>query len=464
MSKFWGSIRVGICCSVLIFISSFPVCAQESEPAELPEQSSETTLDSPSAVAVPSTELSKPPSEEIPIQESLDLESLQQELLVPSEDLAPVEVISSEEPVLYVVEPVAPSITDLAVLLASTSAHNAQLPFTLDLQKNTFALNEIPTFVLLYGSEDSETVLTVDSLVDTVISTVVNIYEGSIIETVVDVVVDGIQSVIDFVTPEAEADENGEETTTLEDLKSDSVVPATVETVEKSMAEPELIESTNESDRLSATTTSSVNEADDVIEVDESSQPEKISTTTLVSTHSYAVVDGIRKTIVVTDDTESSLTVHFNEPFMVGAHTLELHVVFKGVLYIGYYTFTIEGSVLSTVQLTDSAFAMVVLDVLGFQSLWIVEKTTEQSKSFQKIADETVLHKNPVLTFADGVLFWTTPDNDALLGFDVVGKVLFSQSLNGKQTEENILALPSGTYDVTVASTSIDFERIPDEI
>ena len=458
MSKFWESISVGICCIVLILIVPFPVFAQKPQPTELPEQSPETTVASSSEVEVPSTEMSVMPSEETTVQESLVLEELQQETPLVTEEVTPIEVIGSKEPMPYVGEPLAPTITDLAVLLASTSAHNAQLPFTLAPLKNTFAINEIPTFVLSYGSEDSETVSVVDSVVDTVVSTVVDIYEGSIVETIVDTFVDGIQSVIDFVTPEAEAEENSGEPTIPEELSHDSDVPITLE--HSVIDEPEIIENTNESDRLSTTSTSSLNE------VDIDSVHDELSTTTkaIVSLYSYAVVDGITKKIVVTDDNAGSLTVDFNEPFMVGLHTLELHIAFKGAMYVGYYTFTIDGTVLSTWQLSDSASAMVVLDALGFQSLWLVEETAQQSKGFQKIADETAMNKNPVLTFVEGTLFWTTPDSDALQGFDVVGKISFSQSLNEKHNEENILELPSGSYDVTVASTSIDFERKPDEI
>ena len=82
--------------------------------------------------------------------------------------------------------------------------------------------------------------------------------------------------------------------------------------------------------------------------------------------------------------------------------------------------------------------------------------------SYQKIGDQTTMPKNPVLDIQDGVLFWTSNDTEAIIGFDIASHNSFSQTLSHNKRDENILELPTATYDVTVASTSIDFEFKPD--
>jgi len=467
MSKFWGSISAGAFCVLLILISSFPVYAQESQIQELQEIPSESSVDSLTDAVTQSPEIPGMTLEEVPAEESLIPELILEETNLIIDSTTPMEVIRSEEPVPYVFVPIAPTLTDIAVLLASTSAHNATLPFTLATEKNNFAINEVPIFVLTYDQEDSEQP-TVNSVVDTVMSTIVDIYDGSILDTIVDMVVDGVQFVIDLVTPESEAGENSrqlQQTITTEEPSRDTKVPLAIEN--SVIPEFEILEDTDEGDMPIDTSSSSINEMSEETLSEELGTTTidttlhgyaSSSTSTIVSIYSYAVVDGVLKKISITDDNEGLLVIDFNEPFMVGEHALELHVAFKGIMYVGYYTFTVDGTVLSSLQLSDSASAMVVADTLGFQTLWLVEKNIHGLIGFQKIADETSMDTNPVLTFAEGTLFWTMSNGDVLLGFDIVARSAFSQTLNTKANQENILILQTSTYDVSVASTSIDLE------
>ena len=158
------------------------------------------------------------------------------------------------------------------------------------------------------------------------------------------------------------------------------------------------------------------------------------------------------------------VSVLFVEPFTVGIHTAVLHIAFQGQMYVGYYTFTVDGVVISEFYLSDIASALVVADATGAQVLYLEEKTLNGGIGFEKIADETTMMRNPVLTFTEGILFWTMPNGKTLLGFDIIAKSAFSQTLNTHPYEENIIELQTGSYGVAVASTSIDFEFKPDKI
>ncbi len=392
-------------------------------PQENTEGGEEVAQDTPGEVATSTEETQPIPTEEVPVTDTPGGEDSTELIETPHVTIA-LETISQA---------------------IASSSQNEDLPFKLTSSKMNFALNEVPTFTFSYTSDKADGPIEsfVENIVSAVTNTVSDLYEDSFVETIVDAVVDTVDSVVDLIIPTAEGQE---------------VVPDTLQEVEPTDTKSETDVSTSSVETGIATST-----ADTVNLAKDEASTTSIATTTPMA--AFVIIDTVRYTVSVTYTEEGVFVVDLvNAVFGVGVHTLELHIPFKGELHVAYYTFSVDGTVVSMRVLQEGITVLVVADQFGIQTLWLERLQENGVRSFQQIADETTMAQNPVLEFKDNTLFWTTPLKEALIGFDVVSNSSFSQTLNLRASEKNSIELHNGTYDVSVTPEDIDVTFIPEKL
>jgi hypothetical protein len=377
--------------------------------------------------------------------------STTEEILVPIDETAASSEEREEDPVeLVEVSQITLPLQTISQTIASSSL-NESLPFSLVTERMNFAINEVPVFTFSYRTDTPKGVIEtfVAEMYTDIKETVIDLYEDSFVEAIVEVVSDTVTSVVDFFIPTAEGQE------VVQDGIGEDIVPVEPVTSIAAQFTTDIdvaqIASTTETE--SATSSRADIVRDDVV----------VSATTSTSTQtSFAVVDGIRYPVYITYTEDETFVVDMQSAvFGVGVHTLQLPVLFQEKMYVAYYTFSVDGTVLSTRPLKEGIFAVVIADADAFQTLWLIEQSERGVQSIQKIADETTMSQNPVLEFNDDTLFWTSPTKETLIGFDIVSRTSFSQTLNLKSRDENILKLQLGSYDVSVSPEDIDVTHRP---
>lgn len=414
-----------------LFLAVTPalVFAQEENQENLP-------VEEPLTVEEVSSEV--PPSNSEEIDEEPKTEDIPEIApVLPVED-APAPVLEENKaPATSSMDVSLPDLETLSEVVASSSSNDA-LPFTLVSPKMSFEINEVPSFVFSYAltsSSKKESTLLLE-MAEVFSDTVADMYEGSLVEIIVDAVVGAVDAAVEVFIPHAEGQER-EQADESNEVASTSEASNTASTsIDADTAEP-----LGESEAL----------------VSSSSQP--------VLLQSFALVDGKRYAVDIYDDHNGMFTVNFIDSiFSVGAHTLELHMVFKDAVYVAYYAFSVEGSVLYVLPLYDATSAVLISDDAGYQTLWLQENASGTVHSFEFLADEASMERDPILEFTQGILFWTTPLKDALVGFDTSNKSTFSLTLNRNTRDENMLQLQRGAFDVHVDADSIGLEFVPEEI
>jgi hypothetical protein len=371
---------------------------------------------------------------------------------LPTTDTSAEPAVPAEStPELVETQPVSIPLETISQAIASSSS-NENLPFKLTSSKMNFAINEVPIFTFSYTSKKTEGVVEsfIESMISVVTNTVSDVYEGSFVEAIVEAVGDTVSSVVDFFIPTAEGQE-----VLFDTLREDAVsVEPVTSPVEQPVAAATVAQVASSTEIESATSSRIYIVQEDAV----------VSATTSTTTAqiSFAIVDGIRHPVYVTYTEDETFVVDMQSTvFTVGVHTLELHLLFKEKMYVAYYTFSVDGTVISTRLLKEGVSVVVVADTDTSQTLWLVEQGDTGAYSFQKIADETTMSQNPVLEFNDDTLFWTSPTQETLIGFDIVSRVPFSQTLNLKSRDQNILKLQLGSYDVSVSPEDIDVIHLP---
>jgi len=430
----------------LVFIPLSLVMSQEGdEPTGIPpaESTSESQVSSTEEVSV-SPLLEQEPAEVLE-ESGQTVESPDIEVIGVSsheEEIAPSSVVpfasSSQDIVL-------PDLEALSLTIASSSSNDA-LPFQLVNPKMSFAINEIPSFVFSYTfvvPQSAEESTFVSEMAEVLTDAVSELYEGSIVEKIVDVVSDVVYTVLEVLIPPVEGQEPPNE-------------GAIQEQVDVSVY--------RESEVQSDTASSAPLENRDAVEQDEEAvlAVEKIEPAVL---ESFALVDGKRYPLHIYDDYNGTFTASIEDSvFSVGAHTLELHILFEESVHVAYYAFTVEGTVLTVLPLTQTLSAVLVAADSEYQTLWLQQNASGTVHSYELLADEASMARDSILDFSEGIVFWTTTDTASLVGFDLASKSTFSQTLNIKKRQENILELQTGKYDVQLEGSSIGLELVPEEI
>lgn len=334
---------------------------------------------------------------------------------------------------------------DIQVLskVVASSSDNQTLPFSLISEKTVFGIPEAVSFTFAYQTDEAIEEGFAEEVFTNVVSAVQEIYEGSFVETIVESITNAVDVVVDFVIPEVQGQVIEEPIPA--DIDSEVTVPL-IETLrtEEVVDEPQ--------ETLASST----------LDVEEIVTPAPLPAT---SSESFAVVDGVRTSLNILNTSEGQFTVELEAGvYTLGLHSLELHIFFEQEMYVGYYTFTIEGSVVETLVLTSDLIAVVIADTSLAQTLWLQKRLSSSTVSWEKIADETSMAQNPILTFVEDVLFWTTQEKDALIGFDINSNSTFSQTLNTNNNAENTIEVDSGTYDITSDIDSLQVEFIPEPV
>jgi|GEM_PF-6853306 hypothetical protein len=97
------------------------------------------------------------------------------------------------------------------------------------------------------------------------------------------------------------------------------------------------------------------------------------------------------------------------------------------------------------------------------RELWIKEKGDEAGVSAKKIADQESMLIDSPLGVQDGAVFWISPDQNALEGFDVVGKIRFSQTIERSATGFPI-TIGDRAYTVAADGDLLIFTPIPESV
>jgi hypothetical protein len=325
------------------------------------------------------------------------------------------------------------------------------LPFTL-VSTTTFSVNEIPEFVFSLEEEDGF----IEETINTVSDTVVALYQESFVEVVVDAIVEAVQDVIDFVVPEVQGQTLTPQKT--EVVETVSTQPTPVEEV--------LIEQPPQVQEEQVTESEVLGEiVSEVGEIDVTTS--STATSTATSTGAlivppalpYAVVDGVFIPTEITR-TETSLRVRLEGIFSVGEHAVFIHMLHEDTEVIVPLVFAVEGTVLFSLPLYDTYAVEVIQDYAGYKTLWLTNYASGTVQSFEKITEGEYLGDGTLYVFEERTLFWSVPSLGILMGYDVVSKSMFSQTMNTTSSQKDILKLDRGDFEIVVEGGIVDLQEI----
>jgi hypothetical protein len=201
-----------------------------------------------------------------------------------------------------------------------------------------------------------------------------------------------------------------------------------------------------------------------------STEPSDIASTTVSTTTAsttalripYALVDGVVVAVTQTEVSPDAFSVRLEgRVFDIGEHFIELYLINDATYHKVQYRFAVAGTLVSDTPLIGDLFATVIADTTLQEILWLKTYASGTVYSFEKVADESTMQKNPKIDFYENSIFWLTPDGEAAIGFDVSSKSHMSQTIQRTGNIAQGIVLQNKIYSVVETGGALEVEYRP---
>lgn len=140
-------------------------------------------------------------------------------------------------------------------------------------------------------------------------------------------------------------------------------------------------------------------------------------------------------------------------------HTLAMRIVHEGEEYVlENFDFLVGGTIAQQTEDGEGRAAYIVVHPTRGPEVWLAGEVS--TTSYEYVASVSGLSDDAPFMFKEGNLLWAEGDGDqsALAAYSLIGKTLFSQSL--EERPEEPVALPSGEYLIERERDEFVFELL----